>query len=95
MALIFIPADTDTSGLTREEALDLEVSEGEAEEQYNEMLNDVYGVVNIAGLEYETARALRDVDPVAYRCGYADYVSEYLHEVDPSDFPETREDDDE
>jgi hypothetical protein len=54
------------------------VSDGELDVMYREMLNDVYGTVKIAGLEFETADALISVDPVAYRCGFSDYISSLL-----------------
>jgi hypothetical protein len=84
----FIPADEDTEGLTRGEVEALVVSESEMESSYEDMLSEVYGVVSICGLDYDAADALKEVDPVAYRCGYADYVSEYFAEVDLADFPE-------
>lgn len=45
----------------------------EAYEAYDEAL-DAEGTVTIAGYEYEVARALREVDPVAYRCGFNDWA---------------------
>lgn len=50
-------------------------SERDTEEQYDEMLDDVYGTVKIAGLEYETSRALKELDPIAWREGYLDYMN--------------------
>ena len=47
----------------------------ELEEAYNDMLNDVYGTVIIAGYEYDTAQALKEVDPIAYSVGMNDYES--------------------
>ena len=47
----------------------------ELEEAYNDMLNDVYGTVIIAGYEYDTSRALKEVDPIAYSVGMNDYES--------------------
>ena len=44
-------------------------------EAYDEMLNDVYGTVIIAGYEYDTAQALKEVDPIAYSVGMNDYES--------------------
>lgn len=44
-------------------------------EAYDEMLNDVYGTVIIAGYEYDTSRALKEVDPIAYSVGMNDYES--------------------
>jgi hypothetical protein len=54
------------------------VSERDLESRYDEMLDECYGEVSIAGHEYLTSRALRDVDPIAYRVGYADFVSYLL-----------------
>lgn len=42
--------------------------------EYDEYLDDVYGVVKIAGLSYLTSRALKDVDPIAYDVGYWDWL---------------------
>lgn len=41
---------------------------------YADMLRECYGDVNVAGLNYDMARVLADVDPTAYRCGYLDYL---------------------
>lgn len=55
------------------------VNDYELESAYDEMLNDVYGVVNVAGYEYEAARVLKEIDPTAYRCGFIDWSdSEYV-----------------
>jgi hypothetical protein len=51
------------------------ITESELEERYNDMLDDLYGEVSIAGLQYQTSHALREVDAVAYRCGFADWIS--------------------
>lgn len=40
---------------------------------YDDMLNECYGMVNVAGLEYDTARILDEVDPIAYKCGWIDW----------------------
>lgn len=43
------------------------------EDDYDEMLDDCYGDVQITGLSYSTSYALKNLDPIAYRCGFADY----------------------
>jgi len=48
----------------------------EIEESYKMMLDDVYGTVMIAGYEYDTSRALYELDPIAYRVGLSDYESQ-------------------
>ena len=45
----------------------------EIEQDYKEMLDEVYGVVKIAGFEYDTSYALKECDPIAYRVGLSDY----------------------
>jgi len=50
------------------------ISEYELEQMYDEMLDEVYGVVEIAGMTYDTSRALKDCDPIAYRVGMSDYA---------------------
>ena len=57
------------------------VSDHELDSMYREMLDEIYGPVSIAGYEYETSQALADVDPVAYRCGFSDYISSLLEDV--------------
>lgn len=56
-------------------------TESDMESQFDEMLDDVYGVVKIGGYEYDTSRALKEVDPVAYRQGYLEYVDSECSEV--------------
>jgi len=41
---------------------------------YDDMLDDVYGSVWIAGMTYNTSRVLSECDPIAYRCGFNDYL---------------------
>jgi len=54
---------------------DTGLTDYELEQYYNDMLDDVYGLVTIAGYQYETSRVLKEVDPIAYRVGLADYES--------------------
>ena len=46
----------------------------ELEELYKEALDDSYGTVTVAGMEYETSRALYELDPIAYRVGFNDWL---------------------
>lgn len=45
----------------------------ERNEQYDEHLNDSYPSLRIAGVSISPSDALYHCDPVAYRCGLADY----------------------
>jgi hypothetical protein len=42
---------------------------------YDDMLDDCFGDVKILNMLYYTSRALKDVDPIAYRCGFSDYTA--------------------
>jgi hypothetical protein len=48
------------------------------ESLYDDMLDDTYGVVSIAGMEYSTSDVLKRLDPIAYRCGLDDYIDSLL-----------------
>lgn len=49
-------------------------SEYELDRMYRDMLDECYGDVEIAGLTYSTSHALQTIDPVAYRCGFSDWL---------------------
>ena len=51
------------------------ISEREAYEMYDEMLDETFGEVRICQTHYTTSKALKDVDPIAYRCGFSDYTA--------------------
>ena len=57
-------------------------TEYDLEESYRESLNDLYETVTIAGMEYETARVLKDTDPIAYAVGMHDYADSLLRDDD-------------
>ena len=48
-------------------------TERDAIQAYEDMLDECYGTVEIAGFTFDTARALRELDPIAYRCGFNDW----------------------
>lgn len=43
--------------------------------QYNDMLDEVYEAARICGHEYSPADALKAVDPIAYQCGYYEWLN--------------------
>jgi len=45
------------------------------EKEYDEFLDEAYGTVKVCGYEYDTSQILKEVDPTAYRCGFADWSS--------------------
>lgn len=40
---------------------------------YDSMLDECYPDLTIAGYVYDTARALDQLDPIAYKCGWIDW----------------------
>lgn len=46
----------------------------EAIAAYDEMLDEAYGPVRVAGYEFDTSRVLREMDPIAYRVGFFDWL---------------------
>lgn len=44
-----------------------ELSEHEAEEMFEEFLNELYPTVSVCGYDMDPARVLKEVDPTAYR----------------------------
>ena len=51
------------------------ISEHEAYERFDDMLDECYEDPKICGMSYCTSRALKEVDPIAYRCGFSDYTA--------------------
>jgi len=51
------------------------ISEHEAYERFDDMLDECHEDVKICGIPYTTSRALKEVDPTAYRCSFSDYTS--------------------
>ena len=50
------------------------ITEAEARNMFEEMLDDCEGPVELCGMTYSASHVLREVDPTAYRCGFNDYV---------------------
>lgn len=50
------------------------------EKLYDDMLDEVYGQVNIAGLNYMTSRVQKEIDETAYACGVNDYLDGLLND---------------
>lgn len=50
------------------------MNEYEATQAYNEMLNDCYPMADICGYKVQPAYALKRFDPIAYRCGFIDWL---------------------
>lgn len=57
----------------------------ELEAQYDDMLDGAFGTVTIAGMEYDTSRALRELDFTAYSVGFNVWL-DGLDNCDDCDF---------
>ena len=52
-----------------------------SEDDYCQSLNDCYGEVRLGSLVWDADYVLRELDPIAYRCGFSDfqeYETKYL-----------------
>lgn len=49
-------------------------SEYDLEKMYNDFLDEAYPECKIAGYDYSTSEALKEIDPTAYRCGFTDWL---------------------
>lgn len=47
------------------------------EQEYEDMLNDTYGTVDICGMTFDQGTVLKELDPTAFRCGLADEEIQY------------------
>ena len=54
------------------------ISQYELEQMYDEMLDEVCGVVEVAGMSYDTSRLLKNADPIAYQVGMHDYADSLM-----------------
>jgi len=43
-----------------------------SDEDYEELLNEVYEKVHIGDFTFDAGRIMRELDPVAFRCGIAE-----------------------
>lgn len=50
------------------------VSEWELESQFEEMINESYPLVEIIGMYFEPGRALKELDPIAFRESFLNYI---------------------
>ena len=58
-----------------EQAVEARLRRIDVDAAYDEFLDECYGEASIAGYTYSTSRALKEIDPIAYRCGKSDFIS--------------------
>lgn len=51
-------------------------------DEYCEMLTEVYGTVLVAGHEFDAGAVVREMDPIAFRCGMLDWVDMCVQDGD-------------
>lgn len=71
-----------------------ETREKYSEDDYRNMLDDIYGDVNICGINYNAGYALEQIDPIAFNVGFSDYQEEetiYLCPICNSEYEDEEE----
>lgn len=58
--------------------LKIDASAIDADELFEELLNDTNDTLKIGNLEYPAGYALKKLDPIAFRCGVNDYIDSLL-----------------
>lgn len=68
--------------------------ESDLEDRYAAMIDDVYGAVTVAGLDFDASSVIRNMDPIAYRCGMIDWLDSENGETisDDAECPEDEDD---
>lgn len=50
------------------------ISESDALQRYDEMLDEIHEGVKCGELEWDMSRVLKEMDPTAYQCGFSDWL---------------------
>lgn len=73
-------------------AMEAYEEEHNTEEAYEELLDEVCEQVKIGSLVYSPGRTLKEIDPIAFRCGMADesdrFYKQFQEENNIEDFEE-------
>lgn len=75
--------------LKKMEIDNFEIDPDDYTEQYDDFLNEE-GTVRVAGLEFDPAQIVKELDPTAYRCGLVDYV-DGIEKSDVKEYQELEE----
>ena len=83
---------SDLDGLTRAEVIDLTNADyADCADRYEELITLLYDTVSIGELTWDAGRVLRELDPIAFRCGVVDLTCE----IDLNDYPSDEDEDEE
>ena len=66
-----------------EEEEETMLTEEEAYEMYDEMLDQCYEPYNMSGMIYMPSDILKECDPIAYRVGFSDYADSLAEDGTP------------
>lgn len=58
------------------------LSDDDLREQYDDMLDEVYGEVKLGNLTFSPSRIIRELDETAYRIGLYEYEDSLLEDED-------------
>lgn len=50
------------------------ISEYDALNMFDESLDECWPMVKVCDMEFTPSRALKELDPIAYRCGFNDWL---------------------
>ena len=64
-----------------------EIDEDKYDDKYDEWLDEIYGEIMIGCISFLPSHILKELDPIAYRCGFSDYVDS-LDIEDDEDYQE-------
>jgi DNA repair ATPase RecN len=59
-----------------------DLEDGDDKSNYDDMLNNVTPIIKIGNCEYTASEVWKAVDPIAYDCGYDDYVSSEISDIE-------------
>jgi len=62
----------------------IENNEQDKIDEYDELIDDITGLIKIGSLEYTASHVLKNIDEIAYNCGYNDYFDEQLSKLENS-----------
>lgn len=59
----------------------LDVIAENCEDDFDTMLDEVHGEIELVGITYNTSYVLREVDPIAYKLAFDEYVNFTFEEM--------------
>lgn len=56
--------------------------ENNTEESYEDFIDEISGEIQIGSFTYSAGRTLREIDPIAFRCGMSERSDEFYERFD-------------